>query len=86
MTSFDPNHMDRELALLRKVEVLVIENARLREALEAVLVRDSEWGLSGLRIDCGCPRLSARAEREYETGKCPHQRARAALKGSEDEA
>ena len=59
------------------------EILRLRAALEAVLVRDSEWGLSGMPNDCGCPRLSKAAEREYEAGKCPHQRARAALKGSE---
>lgn len=51
----------------------------LRTALAAVLARDSEWALSGMPNDCGCIRLSRQAEREYETGKCPHQLARAAL-------
>lgn len=49
----------------------------LVEALESVLIRDAEWDPSGLgRVgNCNCINLSRKSEIEYETGKCPHQKA-----------
>jgi len=51
----------------------------LADALRAVLERDSWWSPSAMLNDCGCARQSRAAEREYESGKCPHQRALAVL-------
>jgi hypothetical protein len=54
---------------------------RLEAALRDVLARDAESAPSGRPDDCNCINLSRDGEREYETGTCPHQIARAALKG-----
>lgn len=47
-----------------------------RELLDALLKRDSVKRFNG---ECGCINHSRDAEREYESGKCPHQRLRALL-------
>jgi hypothetical protein len=46
-------------------------------ALEDCLNRESERASN--KGDCDCNNLSRDASREYETGTCPHQRARAIL-------
>jgi len=51
----------------------------LRAALEACLAFEKEKaGYQGLS-DCTCINLSREADRAYENGECPHQKARAAL-------
>lgn len=58
----------------------ITETNRVQRELAAeVLARDAAWAASGMPNDCGCIGLSRDAEREYETGTCPHQRLRAAL-------
>lgn len=55
------------------------EIERLRAIVAILLARELEWAtLSGFS-DCRCISLSRDGEREYETGKCPHQLALAAL-------
>jgi hypothetical protein len=80
------------VAAVNALPSLLAENERLRAesearkvALECVLARDAEWSLSGSKIDCGCIRLSRQGEREYENGTCPHQLARTALGGTDDQ-
>jgi len=53
--------------------------AEMVGAAQAVLNRDAEWSPSGKLNDCNCINLSRKAEQEYEAGRCPHQRLRAAL-------
>lgn len=53
-----------------------------KELLQDILDRDAKWSLSGSTKDCNCISLSSDAEREYETGTCPHQRLRAMLSAS----
>ena len=48
----------------------------VRKVLKDVLARDAELARSGAKNDCNCIFLSREAEQEYETGTCPHQRAR----------
>lgn len=55
----------------RERATAALEASGLIEALAAVLVRDAAF-----RGDCGCIGLSRDAEREYETGQCPHQKGR----------
>jgi hypothetical protein len=82
--------VDRELAKVdgyradiatarSRAEAFEAALAKAREALADVLARDAAMSLSRRPNDCGCPTLSREAEREYEMGRCPHQRARAAL-------
>lgn len=51
----------------------------LAEALRACVTREKEWANLRGFADCMCMALSRDTEREYETGKCPHQLARTAL-------
>lgn len=53
------------------------EAERLREALRDVLALEAEKASN--KGDCCCMFWDRTREREYETGTCPHQRARAAL-------
>lgn len=52
---------------------------RARAGLEACLARETERAKIYGYSDCCCMMLSRDGEREYETGTCPHQRARAIL-------
>ncbi|WP_313193134.1 hypothetical protein [Shinella zoogloeoides] len=77
-TTESPRYIRADIyaALARQAEAL-------KAALTEVLERDSQFSLSGMQNDCACIGLSRQGEREYETGTCPHQRARALLGGSE---
>lgn len=46
------------------------------DLLEQVLMRDEEFTQNGTKNLCYCPCLNAQTEREYNEGRCPHQRAR----------
>ncbi len=63
---------DAEIARLRE------RAERLEAALRDVLDRDAKGDL-----ECGCININRSTEREYESGRCPHQRARAAIADGE---
>jgi hypothetical protein len=69
IATFDPPMVKAFLARIRALE----------EGMKAMLDREAERAPSGRPNDCACVSLSRDAEREYETGTCPHQRARALL-------
>lgn len=56
------------------------ESGAVLALAKAVLSRDAEWAPSGSANDCNCINLNRAAEQEYETGTCPHQRLRAAIR------
>lgn len=55
------------------------EIEQLKEIMRLLVVRETEHARLRGFSDCCCMALSRSAEREYETGKCPHQLARGAL-------
>ena len=52
-------------------------NAELVARLDAVLAVEGEYANN--KGDCSCIFRSRNLEREYETGNCPHQKARAVI-------
>lgn len=58
----------------------------LIEALRAVLAYELEGAKLRGYSDCTCINRSRESERAYETGRCPHQKARVALARAEQEA
>lgn len=66
-----------------EMERLRADNARMREALKAVMEYERQKAqLVGLS-DCTCIGFSRATDRAYENGECVHQNARAALGGKE---
>jgi hypothetical protein len=55
------------------------ERERFAAHVTELLERESVWSKVRGASDCCCMFYSRDTEREYETGTCPHQRARAAL-------
>lgn len=70
-------HLDEGVGLLRdRIAELEATLARAREVIERLLKYETACAaFRGLR-DCSCMGHSRDREREYETGQCPHQKAR----------
>lgn len=70
---------ETEWAQVATRHALTITIMRLRTAITDLLAREQEHAKLRWLSDCCCIGLSRTGEREYETGKCPHQMARSAL-------